>query len=384
MDDIVGPLKAYLTKVDPARIDNFVFKLHYRVSFGLLLMCMALVSTTQYFGDPIKCIADGVPEEPLDLFCWIHSTFSVPSRLGTAKEEYGVGNFDQIGLSQPHPGVAPLEPGQEMVTHKYYQWVVFFLFLQACFFYIPRILWKHTEGGLIKTLVNDLTDPLIPYKPEERIQQVMEIKKYFKEDLRGHGGYAINFFLCEIVALVNVVGQIYFTDRFLGYQFSTYGWDVVAVTAMNPETRYDPMNAVFPKVTKCTFHTYGPSGTINRYDSICILALNIISEKIFVFLWFWFVLLAIVSALAVVYRIFILSMPSLRVRVLVQKLHNRVDPQIIEDVLNCPSHSWIDQIGDYWVFFLLSRNLPTIAMKELLEDLKPIRNPNGYSILQKD
>ena len=49
----------------------------------------------------------------------------------------------------------------------------------------------------------------------------MEIKKYFKEDLRGHGGYAINFFLCEIVALVNVVGQIYFTDRFLGYQFST-------------------------------------------------------------------------------------------------------------------------------------------------------------------
>lgn len=153
---------------------------------------------------------------------------------------------------------------------------------------------------------------------------------------------------------------------------------------MNPETRYDPMNAVFPKVTKCTFHTYGPSGTINRYDSICILALNIISEKIFVFLWFWFVLLAIVSALAVVYRIFILSMPSLRVRVLVQKLHNRVDPQIIEDVLNCPSHSWIDQIGDYWVFFLLSRNLPTIAMKELLEDLKPIRNPNGYSILQKD
>ena len=85
-------------------------------------------------------------------------------RLGTAKEEYGVGNFDQIGLSQPHPGVAPLEPGQEMVTHKYYQWVVFFLFLQACFFYIPRILWKHTEGGLIKTLVNDLTDPLIPYK----------------------------------------------------------------------------------------------------------------------------------------------------------------------------------------------------------------------------
>ena len=87
MDDIVGPLKAYLTKVDPARIDNFVFKLHYRVSFGLLLMCMALVSTTQYFGDPIKCIADGVPGGPLDMFCWIHSTFSISSRYVSHQQE---------------------------------------------------------------------------------------------------------------------------------------------------------------------------------------------------------------------------------------------------------------------------------------------------------
>ena len=39
------------------------------------------------------------------------------------------------------------------------------------------------------------------------------IKKYFKESTKSHGGYAINFFLCEILALINVVGQIYFTDR---------------------------------------------------------------------------------------------------------------------------------------------------------------------------
>jgi len=308
-------------------------------------------------------------------------------RLGTAREEYGVGNHNEISHHQPHPGVAPPESGEMLVTHKYYQWVVFFLFLQACLFYIPRILWKHTEGGLMRTLVNDLTNPLIPYQREERLQQVVAIKKYFMEDLRSHGGYAINFFLCELAALINVIGQIYFTDKFLGYQFSTYGWDVLAVTAMDPESRYDPMNALFPKVSKCTFHAYGPSGTITKFDSICILALNIINEKIFVFLWFWFVLLAIISTLALIYRIAILSVPSLRVRVIMRKLHNRVNQRIVEDVLSCQNHSWIDQIGDYWVFFLLSKNLPTIAMKELLEDLKPIFNsstPNGYSKLEKD
>ena len=151
MDGIVGPLKTIITKHDPARIDNFVFRLHYRVSVAFLLVCMALVSTTQYFGDPIKCIADGVPGGALDLFCWIHSTFSISSRLGTAKEKYGVGNYDQIGLNQPHPGVAPLEPGEEgdIVYHKYYQWVVFFLFFQATLFYIPRYLNNPTADESI-------------------------------------------------------------------------------------------------------------------------------------------------------------------------------------------------------------------------------------------
>ena len=32
-------------------------------------------------GDPINCMADGVPGGAMDLFCWIHSTFSVSSRF---------------------------------------------------------------------------------------------------------------------------------------------------------------------------------------------------------------------------------------------------------------------------------------------------------------
>ena len=110
----------------------------------------------------------------------------------------------------------------------------------------------------------------------------MSIKRYFKEDLRTHGGYAFNFFFCELLTLINVVGQIYFTDRFLGYQFTTYGTEVVKMTTMDPEVRADPMNTVFPKGTKCTFHMYGPSGTVTKHDGLCILALNIINEKVII------------------------------------------------------------------------------------------------------
>ena len=99
MDSIVSPVKKYIKKRDPAVIDNFAFKLHYRGTFVVLMVCMMLVrkylfqfensikcinmkvSAKQFIGNPISCLADGVPGGTLDLYCWIHSTFSVPSRL---------------------------------------------------------------------------------------------------------------------------------------------------------------------------------------------------------------------------------------------------------------------------------------------------------------
>ena len=52
-------------------------------------------------------------------------------------------------------------------------------------------------------------------------------------------------------------------------------------------------------MTKCTFHKYGASGTVQTIDGLCILPLNIINEKIYVFIWFWFIFLAIISAIHV-------------------------------------------------------------------------------------
>jgi len=376
MDGIVGPIKAYIKKRDAATIDNLAFKLHYRVTFVIMLVCMMLVSARQYIGDPISCIADGVPGGTMDLYCWIHSTFSVPSRWGKVSDEYGEGAPHTSGRAQPHPGIGPPVPGEEVVHHRYYQWVVFVLFLQAAMFHIPRIIWKHCEGGLMKMLVGDLTNPLMLINKEERMERVMFIKKYFNESTKSHGGYAINFFLCEILAFVNVIGQIYFTDKFLGNQFSTYGWDVLTITASDPSDRADPMNMVFPKVTKCTFFKYGSSGTITNTDGLCILALNIVNEKIYVFLWFWFVAVALFSAIAIVYRMFMLLIPAMRANVIMARTLYQVQDKTVKAILSSPKHGWVDQIGDYWVIYLLSKNLPPVAMGELLEELKPVLNPD--------
>ena len=104
------------------------------------------------------------------------------------------------------------------------------------------------------------------------------------------------------------------------------------------------MNEVFPKVTKCTFHKYGPSGSITTHDGLCILALNIINEKIYVFLWFWFVAVALFSALAILYRMFMLLVPSFRSNAIMARTLYQVDKNTVNDVLSCPTHSWADQV----------------------------------------
>ena len=48
----------------------------------------------------------------------------------------------------------------------------------------------------------------------------------------------------------------------------------------DPENRIDPMATVFPRVTKCTYRKYGPSGTIQNHDAMCVMPINIVNEKI--------------------------------------------------------------------------------------------------------
>ena len=210
----------------------------------------------------------------------------------------------------PHPGIDKYTPGEKKVYHKYYQWVCFVLFLQAVMFYIPRYLWKLWEAGRLRSLVLGLNCPIMP--ENDRNQQLSLLVHYLKANFRYHNNYFYYFVFCEILNFVNVILQMYLVDAFLGGAFSTYGLDVLKYTEMDQDVRVDPMIAVFPRMTKCTFHRYGSSGDVQRHDALCILPLNIVNEKIYIFLWFWFVFLAIISAVILVYRLFIIFFPHLR------------------------------------------------------------------------
>ena len=129
---------------------------------------------------------------------------------------------------------------------------------------------------------------------------------------------------------------------------------------------------VFPRLTKCTFHRYGSSGDVQKHDAMCILPINIVNEKIYIFLWFWFYFLALVSFIALIYRAVSIFVPRVRYMATMSRcLSNR-------DALHSVCKQC--QIGDWFLLDMLSKNLDPLNFKDLVLDFYRRlegKGPNG-------
>lgn len=161
--EVVKALSA-IGNVDNIQKDNVVFKLHYRFTVMLLLVFSVLVTTKQYFGDPIKCDTTSGSKDlqsTVETFCWIYGTYTLSdfhSKYSDVNILFVTVQFVSIDTEAPGLGN---EVGREQTWHLYYQWVAVVLLLQAFFFYIPFYLWNMWEEGRIKKLVENLGKNLL-------------------------------------------------------------------------------------------------------------------------------------------------------------------------------------------------------------------------------
>jgi hypothetical protein len=279
-----------------------------------------------------------------------------------------------VGLETAHVGVGPHTPGHdEQRYHYYYQWVPFALFFQALSFLIPHFLWKAFEEGRIKAYCTMELAPKIALKSRAFISEADAGKKQMKLDRAAvyfvgsqsfNKSYAYFYIICEIMNFVLIILNFVFTNAFLGSNnFNNYGPEVVSFLGDDPESDMSPMNRVFPKVAKCDFHKYGPSGNLIRYDIMCVLALNIINEKVYVFLWFWFIITAIIAGIWLIVRLALLFLPRVRNTVLRRKV-SRNHKEALDEVLHIIGYA------DWFVLNLLSDNLNALRFGELCESIR--------------
>ena len=102
------------------------------------------------------------------------------------------------------------------------------------------------EAGKLKMLVQGLNVPIVD--SDTKNSRIEVLINYFLDKKNNNDWYAFRFFFCEILNFINVIGQIFFIDFFLGGEFSTYGSDVISMSESPEDQRYDPMSHVFPKV----------------------------------------------------------------------------------------------------------------------------------------
>ena len=100
----------------------------------MLVLFSLMLSSTQYFGNPIDCTVPGVENKGLvNTYCWTHGTYTVQEDIDRPPSQEELDQMTEYGIyGFAHPGMQTSDPSvNERQYYYFYQWVSFVLFLQV-------------------------------------------------------------------------------------------------------------------------------------------------------------------------------------------------------------------------------------------------------------
>ena len=378
LDYILGPLIVFPGK-KPAYDDNFVDRINRYYTVTIILFFNIYVCTEEYVGEPIYCWCPPEFEEfdvwYVDYVCWVSNTYYLP-------------------FSKPIP--PKYEHRQtDGVEITYYQWVPLILFLMALTLYLPRLFlrvgiqWAGIEVRKMVVLVKHFNFS----SPEEREMRLRKIAAYidvwcagvnryragmsaiFRERLstlcpigcgRHYGNYLITLMIfIRFIYLFNAVGTLFFLNEFLGNKFYIYGFEVMDAVFKGKEWMMSPR---FPRITLCEMDLRQLTN-IHRYTFQCVLPINFYNEKIFLFLWFWYVILSFLCFCNFLLTISQALIPRINesfVKKYLRMIDVIDDPKISKKLVHKFIHNYLRHDGVY-IIKEISRNGNTANTTEMMQ-----------------
>lgn len=230
-------------------------------------------------------------------------------------------------------------------------------------FYLPKQMWKIREDNRLRCLVEKLKYNHI-FSLGKREQY--EIVQDAFDIVMTSGNFFWSLVGCEVFCLIHLILEIWFLNLFLGGRFLYLGFHWLYYTHLADEPTLDPLIHLFPRVVKCVFHKFGSTGSLETIDTMCFLSLNIVNEKIFVILWFWFIILFTITVVHLsIYRTMTICLPHFRFlrlrswapmanKAFLKKLNSRVGNWYVLHIIACNIRQYyfnalIDRmIDDHW------------------------------------
>ncbi|XGW02502.1 hypothetical protein V3C99_014495 [Haemonchus contortus] len=312
---VLGAVLSMLRYVAGSEDRDFVDRLHSYFTCNILIGLAVLVSFKQFGGKPIECLVPDIFssswEQYAENYCWAQDTYYVP-------------------MSQAVAGMPDDDRRKRQIS--YYQWVPFFLLAEAACFRLPSILWQYLachSGIKIHEVVKLSSDPN-NIKPDIKRANIRSLTVHLQGALRFHRRlhkkqirphrlfwfcnlpYSAFFvtwmYLCtKFFYLANVCLQLLLMNKFLETdKYSWYGFGAM-LDLLNGTTW--EQSGMFPRVSLCDFDVR-VMGNVQEHTVQCVLIINIFNEKIFIFLWFWYLMIAIFTLGSFLYWLFVAVVPQ--------------------------------------------------------------------------
>uniref|UniRef100_A0A915B1K3 Innexin n=2 Tax=Parascaris univalens TaxID=6257 RepID=A0A915B1K3_PARUN len=311
--EMIGNLGKYLDKLKPTYDDDVIDRCNYLVTNSILFLCAITVAAKQYVGEPLQCWVPaefkGGWEQYIENYCFVENTYFV-----TTNEELPSGDADR-----------------ESREIHYYQWVPFILMLQALLFMIPRTVWKtlNWQTGLNIFALAQAAN-MTKREGPKRVLKKGDADLESAAPVAHHINFVVNFnrmrasryssavsliwrvyvthlyIFCKALNLVNIVAQFVILNHFLGPQYTFWGIGVLNDLLHGREWS---QSGHFPRVTFCDINIR-EIGNINKKTVQCVLMINMFNEKIFLGIWFWLLIVGVLTFLNLIYWSLISFMPG--------------------------------------------------------------------------